>query len=671
MATNRTSLVWLAVPSILVSLAASCSSGGTASDASGAPPGGGPPPISSVHVSPASYAVTVTATPGMANVQETLEVANTGTGPATIAYSADVDWLTAPWFPTSVLAAGASEMFPASILGSAVQSMAPGTYVGHLSVLDGGQAVGVHTVELTVERPQEQGWTVFTPSNDTRTCYVSTSGSDSNNGLSANSPKRTLTAAMAMLRNGYPDWVLLKRGDSWVGENFGVMLNKSGRNSSEPILISNYGSGERPIVSPAANDTCLRINDSSHIAIVGVDFHPVNRSITHNPHGIDVYGVSDMLFEDVRLANMASGIGGGDYGTRLDGITIRRSQIVDIYANGGGGIGLYFTKADNLLIEECLIDHCGWSETVAGAPATSFYHNTYFQNDCGPITFRYNISSRSALEGLKIRGGGYVTGNLFLLNPIGLGHGTGFNDYSSNPAKVQDNVVLGARIQNPGTETTGLAWGVRIEYTHHAQVTDNIVAHNTQAIGGGSNPYMIVDDSSIYGTAGCDNIEFSGNIGYKWHGSVTIANWSNHLSQIAIIGNDFQEPQAETNIWGNIENIGFHHGTSLPSSITFGNNRYFSSHPGNVWFGGPESPQFYSLTQWNALVGDTTSVAQQVAYPDAERDISSYMTTLSLSGGVPEFLDQVRAQRKGAWSSQFECVPVVNYIRAGFGLSEL
>src|SRR3989338_1091043 len=87
---------------------------------------------------------------------------------------------------------------------------------------------------------QQDGWTVFTPSPDTRIIYVSSSeGNDLNDGLSPQTPKQTISAGKALLRDTYPDWLLLKRGDMWYETLDGWKI--SGRSADEPMLISSYG----------------------------------------------------------------------------------------------------------------------------------------------------------------------------------------------------------------------------------------------------------------------------------------------------------------------------------------------------------------------------------------------------------------------------------------------
>lgn len=77
------------------------------------------------------------------------------------------------------------------------------------------------------------------------TYYISTSGSDSNNGLSTSTPWRTL-AKVASVTLGPGDQVLLKSGDTWTGET--LTLNGSGTAAS-PILVSNYGTGNLPHIN--------------------------------------------------------------------------------------------------------------------------------------------------------------------------------------------------------------------------------------------------------------------------------------------------------------------------------------------------------------------------------------------------------------------------------------
>src|SRR5689334_15649541 len=119
------------------------------------------------------------------------------------------------------------------------------------------------------------GWTKFAPSVDTRIIYVSSStGSDSNSGLLPISPVKSINKAKSLLRDGKPDWMLLKSGDQFTG---GVGFWKtSGRSSSEMQLIGNYGSGARPVIKSGTKEGFVTFGGTGHsidnVAITGLDF---------------------------------------------------------------------------------------------------------------------------------------------------------------------------------------------------------------------------------------------------------------------------------------------------------------------------------------------------------------------------------------------------------------
>src|SRR6516162_4711449 len=107
------------------------------------------------------------------------------------------------------------------------------------------------------------GWTSFTLPAGARIIYVSTSGSDSNNGLTVSTPKATLSGpngGQSLLRNGVGDWMLLKKGDTWSD---GDVLFKptgpdvppgpqwgpySGASGNEPIVIGSYDPANPTVV---------------------------------------------------------------------------------------------------------------------------------------------------------------------------------------------------------------------------------------------------------------------------------------------------------------------------------------------------------------------------------------------------------------------------------------
>src|SRR5665647_1176189 len=82
--------------------------------------------------------------------------------------------------------------------------------------------------------------------------YISSSGSDANNGTSTSTPWKTLSKLNAYFSSLQPgDNVLLNRGDVFYGS---INVNKSGSFGS-PITIGAYGSGAKPVITGFTNVT--------------------------------------------------------------------------------------------------------------------------------------------------------------------------------------------------------------------------------------------------------------------------------------------------------------------------------------------------------------------------------------------------------------------------------
>jgi len=130
------------------------------------------------------------------------------------------------------------------------------------------------TQAQTAPNLDANGWTIINPSADTRKVYVSNSaGNDNNNGLSESTPVKTLEKGKSLLRAGFPDWLLLKKGDTWTNEGFGWPSN--GRSAAEPSVISSYGTGARPLLKTNNTPKVLAAWGPSatlNLAVIGLEF---------------------------------------------------------------------------------------------------------------------------------------------------------------------------------------------------------------------------------------------------------------------------------------------------------------------------------------------------------------------------------------------------------------
>ena len=350
------------------------------------------------------------------------------------------------------------------------------------------------------------GWTTFTPSGDTRMIYVSDSqGNDSNSGLEAASPVKTLAKATSLLRDGQPDWLLLKRGDTWTNQNLGDWT-RSGRSAEEPMLVTGYGEGARPLIRTGTSNgiTMWRGGvDYKHLALVGLHFEAHTNNGQNGPHGIrlDRPG-QNLLIEDVELEKFATNIvvQSTDAARPFENLTIRRSVIRDAFAmhtglpGGTHSQGVYTSNVRGILIEENVLDHNGHNPDIAGAEPTIFNHNLYIQTDSDDLVVRGNIIARAASNGLQARPGGIVENNLFLDNSIAM-------FIAGDGGSALDNVVLHGSTNELLPDGNPRAWGIDMKNITGSEALRNIIAHTPGGV------------DALVGLTGVTSEQ---NVVYKW-----------------------------------------------------------------------------------------------------------------------------------------------------------
>ena len=356
------------------------------------------------------------------------------------------------------------------------------------------------------------GWTRITAPPIAKTIYVSSSqGRDSNTGNSPDNPVASLSKALELTRDNFPDQILLKTGDTWVDETFADF--HSGLSADQPFVLSYYGfSHERPLIkisTPFINTT------KSNIAIIGLEIY----YWVHDPHnpdykmdkrlaGLDFHsGSENILLEDCvfRFFQITC-----QYNCK--NFKMRRCIVTDAWAPHSYDMeehtlehriqGLFVHETEGILIEDCLFDHNGWNGDVEGAGPNMYNHNIYLQGtnpNWEKIIIRNNIISRGAAHGLQARAGGVITDNLFIQNAIHMN--TWGVDRAPEGARVdiKNNILTETRYMdstNVEWPRTPARYGMDIQLP--GLVENNIISHSLNINGDAiKNPGIATYENNI------------------------------------------------------------------------------------------------------------------------------------------------------------------------------
>jgi len=507
-------------------------------------------------------------------------------------------------------------------------------------------------------------WTVFTASADTRKVYVSSStGNDSKDGLSPANAKRTIAAGKKLLRNSYPDWLLLKKGDSW-DESFGIWV-LAGRSKTERMLLSSYGTGTARPLLRTGTENGITVGDGApnHVAIVGLHFwaHTYTGSEAQ-PKGVNWLNSSaNFLLEDCCVQGYETNVVvmGFPQPLRHSNVVIRRNVIVDAYNTASSNSeGLFLADTDGLLIEQNVLDRNGWNVDRPGSNPTWFRRNVYIQNGCTEVTLRENIIAST--DGVMLRPGGDVVDNLFLRNAISLVFGGGnFPELPGIRGAIRDNVMLDVGdLGSDGPAQGPRGWGITMENVAEVTIERNIMAHNTR----GHDPIGMrfsYANGWSGNTRGVENARILGNIAYDW--GVPFQFRGSLAQTVKILLQD-----------GVVQNMAttgplvVHENPDSAKGVTTARNTFYAhGTPSDHWMRAGNSN--LSLAAWRALVQDVGSTSQQARFPDPARTIEKYQASLKGAPTFEAFLAEARKQSKDNWRVEYTARAVNTYIRAGFG----
>ena len=498
----------------------------------------------------------------------------------------------------------------------------------------------------------EDGWTELKPSRDSEEIYVSSStGDNRNSGLSPAQAKRTLAAGARLLRDRKPDWLYLRRGDTWE-ESF-PDWKKSGRSTTEPMVVSSYGPSEERPQLLTGTGSAVRITKGlvEDVAFTGFSATPHKYDGANGkPIGVFIYNQGRrILFEDCLVRGYKDNfVVQGTPSLTQEDIRIRRCVIVDAYSTTDAHAqGIFAIHCDGVLLEENVFDHNGHRADVSGASPTIFNHNIYFQDRNANMVARGNIIARASSHGAQFRSGGEVSDNLFLENAINLLVGSSYkNNADGVAATVVGNVVLGGR--DIGNHALGR--GIHFQNISGGVAKNNIVAHNVL----GTWAQATFFDGQVVGVR---DFVFEDNIIYDWDTGVHLA--TNKLANLTIKNNQFQDHGRNTLVKNN-------NGNSA-TGIEWSGNQYYSTGSRSSWFS--DGSRRFSIDSWKRRVSATRSVAKQVRYPKPERTIKDYDRSSPQPGvgTLASFMEEARKQSKSNWRPKYTGAESIKYFRANFG----
>ncbi|MFW6107296.1 MAG: hypothetical protein ACOC8A_01250 [bacterium] len=588
------------------------------------------------------------------------------------------------------------------------------------------------------------GWSTFEATPDTRILYVASEGDDAtaviyepgDAALGADpfnpskdiKPFRDINTALKKQRPGMPDWILLKRGDSWRGPitEQGLPPGKSG---AEPRLIGAYGPLSLPRPQITGHGAGFRLGGphrgTQHVAIVGIELynswkdpkHPdwkVDIARIHGEHG-DAYlkelrgryrsgiqwgnadrrgkPIENVLVEDCYLRFCP--ISGTNFGGPMTNFGVRRNVVVDHYPLRGHTMGFWNSRG-SLLLEENIVDHCGWYNQRGQEPrigwAIPLSHNLYYSK-CWNTALVRNLWLRSASIGNKFRadhlrsiGNLLLEDNLFVDGELGPGISGNYpGPYRNVNVNLVNNVLTDIGRSRPTNRH--LAWYFPLADWDGGNIANNLLIHQRHP--DIANAYGILLQAtkrqrdrktgqpitegrgSLRGRT--RNVRIFRNVvhgirmGGQHHAALKLlANSEGGFENIHVYDNQFQ-CQVYPSPLAMVEDL---------RGLTFARNTWFTIAEDKPFRLGPRNSQRgLSFEEWVAASGEKDARFEKVDYPDPERSIENYMRTLGHRGTDEElyarFFAEARTMRRGAWRPEFTARRINGYLREGFGMQHL
>ena len=542
-----------------------------------------------------------------------------------------------------------------------------------------------HCTYINVPR-DNNGWHAFTPSLDTRIMYVSADGNDDAAALNNSGvytignhpdwsnpfkptgniqPFASVSAAFAYARTGYPDWILIKRGDSF----FGGLFNKytSGRSSSEPFLIAAYGEdGPPPIFKVDNTQNAISATGAKQwVAFSGLSFYAykadpdsLDYESLEQLYGFNFYAegsnwISNILVEGCNFSHFQSS---RIQGPSVKNIHVYRCVFTDSNHSSAHAQGIGGGNFNNVTIEESFFDHNGWA--ADGSHATIFRHNLYL----GPVdnlVVKNNTFSRPSSMNNKFTCdvAGDTCDNIQLVNNLYLDGNIAISmgGNTTGPLRFKEPVISGNVISNLNEShavNDNQAWAVGIQDWDGGTFSKNIIMNTF----GQTNGYVITH----LGVS--RNVSIVDNVFYNLPGTpvflVIDGSRGSDVSGMVVEDNIFQSNSA-------IKIVGAEYN---PSGLwLFSDNKYSTTAISGARFSIESS--VVSDENWAETTVDS-SAFETVSFPDPTRSVETYMASLGETATIDAFVAKGRAQDRYNWDTRFTAEATNAWIKAGFGTGQ-
>ena len=552
------------------------------------------------------------------------------------------------------------------------------------------------SLALQISLPKDaEGWTFFSPSVDTDVIFISESGNDGScrsyrtsdfemgsdpfHPVGTVLPCATYSKAYSLTGDNEPDWILFKRGETFVDTIEQSIRN--GKNANEPFLVSAYGSsGENPLLKTGANGALVKDNPLHWVAVMGLDFYAHTR-VPDSPDyigaggnaGIDFVldageGIEGILLEGCKFGFYSNNRMQKHQGTYLKDITFRRNIFYKNYSTTSHAQGLFTDQTDGFIFEENIWWHNGWliqnrtgdQGDKTDGQATYFNHNMYIAGATN-MTILNNIFIEPANTGIKMTSEGEAPAThdvsidncLFIGGELGVNIGNNYPSlYRFKNVDMTNNIFTDIGRSKPTNRD--ISWGMWINGWDQGVISDNLLIHQRDD--------TITNTIGMYLRDNMRDTSISRNVLYNLSSGSGIvledieSNLGIPVSGVVITNNEMQLPSNYSYmITTNFNTVNY---------IAFSNNKYYSN--GTDRFNLNNSDM--NFTSWSAASGDN-STFDYFSLPVPSRSIETYQESIGNPPTIEAFISACVAQDRFSWNTNYSATKINNWIKAGFSLA--